>query len=451
MPVSSSSRKGCSSITTSEYVGASLVTKKIGNASFESFMQGTAPAGVPFSFLSLFSGAGVGDYGLRLAGGRCLSGCEIEPHRRAVHKQNFDCPVWGDVREDGDDIIEMHRLHQVDLLVATPPCQGFSSANSRRGKRAHHHASQADSRNDLFVEIIRIAAAVKPKVILIENVPNFLDKVVAGPNDGRLAKIRDLISEGLQDYIEYTQVVCFSRAGVPQRRKRAVCIYVHRAVLRSNKNWESALHIDNWLGALEGTPISIKDALKDVRPLDGCVISGRSNDMSDPLHCVPTHAPRHYSWISSIPPGSGLSAWENGCNNCGDTQTELGVIRCCACGAVIESRPHVVEDGIARSIRGFRTSYRRAKPTEISPTVTTASGRFSSDLKLHFSENRVLSPRECAILQTVPHSFVWPAEQYFKAKHLIREMIGEAVPSLVSYRLGLTIANLLDCSDGRGE
>lgn len=102
-----------------------------------------------------------------------------------------------------------------------------------------------------------------------------------------------------------------------------------------------------------------------------------------------------------------------------------------------------LDNGKIRPIKGFKTSYKRMMPNALAPTVTTSSGTFSSDNKIHPSENRVLSPRECARLQTIPDAFVWPNEIIYKKAHLTREMIGEAVPPIVTFRLGLTISKLL--------
>ena len=164
-------------------------------------MQGNVPCGAPFNFMSLFSGAGIGDYGFQLAGGVCLAACEIDPNRRAVHKRNVDSPVWGDIRKDADSLIDFCRKSVVDLLVATPPCQGFSTANAKRGKRDCHSSSRLDQRNNLFFEALNVANALKPKVILFENVPNFLEKSVIEPVAGNIGKIREFISAGVSDVL----------------------------------------------------------------------------------------------------------------------------------------------------------------------------------------------------------------------------------------------------------
>lgn len=76
-------------------------------------------------------------------------------------------------------------------------------------------------------------------------------------------------------------------------------------------------------------------------------------------------------------------------------------------------------------------------------TVTTASGRVSSDNTLHPWENRVLSPLECAALQTFPDGFAW-GDALAQAGHTaVRDMIGEAVPPHFTRLHGTVIAGLL--------
>lgn len=411
-----------------------------GPLSFESFMSGEVPECRRFTFLSLFSGAGVGDFGLVKAGGQCLAACEVDPHRQSVHSHNIGAPIWGDITTHREEIISEFVSQQVDILVATPPCQGFSTANGGRGKRTAH--STNDSRNNLFFEALEVASAISPKIVIFENVPNFLERVVVS-RDGKVGRIREFLSQSLDNYQAHMQVECLSKAGVPQRRKRALCIFVRRDLIKDQSRWQASLNMDKWGGELVGSPRTVKDALQGLPPLDGRNSAGLSEDPGDPMHCVPEYQDRHYLWISSIPTDSGKSAWDNACPHCKDANTPWGEVHCRACGALNFTRPHVVgEDGV-RPIRGFRTSYRRVRPDELAPTITTSSGHFSSDLKLHYAQNRVFSPRECAILQTIPNTFEWPEGQVFKKRYLIREMIGEAVPTLAMYRLGVTLAEFI--------
>lgn len=395
-----------------------------------------------FNYVSLFSGGGIGDFGLMLAGGRCLAACEIDPNRRAVHAKNIGSPIWGNLRTDKYDIIKSLENKKVHLLIATPPCQSFSSANSRRGLLEDPEHATRDDRNHLFFEVLEVARALKPKVVFFENVPNFLKRKIKS-NDGKVTgRVEDFIRASLSDYKGWCDSLCLSEFGIPQRRKRAIAIFI-----RNDLAGESISKIAppfNWPGKPLFVPKNILEALNDLPKLDGKSESLASS-AEDPLHQVPTYSKTHYEWISSIPENSGLSAWENSCQECGDATTPFFSVICQKCGSEMYNRPHVFDKDLQsiRPIKGFKTSYKRMQADQLAPTVTTASGHFSSDLKLHPNQNRVLSIRECALLQTIPLSFEWPKAQQYKKGYLIREMIGEAVPPLVTYRLGLAIKKAL--------
>ncbi|POZ61984.1 DNA cytosine methyltransferase [Chromobacterium alticapitis] len=421
--------------------------EKIGGIDYKNFLTGTPPLGKPFTFVSLFSGAGIGDYGLKLAGGLCLAACEIDPHRSAVHRANIGAHVWGNIREDKENLIATLDGKKIDLLIATPPCQGFSTANARRGLREDPNHASKDERNHLFFEALYVARKLKPTVIIFENVPNFLVRKIRSENGKMIGRVHEFISASLSEYVGLQEVICFSEIGVPQRRRRSVAIFVRNDKFSDPSNiLTNYLSPENWPAQPSGTPSNIIEAINDLQALDGIDETTAISPL-DPLHQVPHHSEKHYSWISSIPHGSGKSAWENKCSYCGDEQTPIFTVHCNNCGAEMKNRPHVAnKDGSIRAIKGFKTSYKRMLPNELAPTITTASGHFSSDLKLHPTQNRVLSARECARLQAIPDSFTWPPEQHFRKGYLIREMIGEAVPPLVTYRFGIAIANLINAS-----
>lgn len=397
-----------------------------------------------FNFLSLFSGAGIGDYGLKLAGGNCLGACEIDPSRSAVHDTNIGSKLWGNLRNDNEKIIEYYQNQNIDLLIATPPCQSFSTANSRRGLREDPDHASKDERNSLFFEALHVARALKPSVILFENVPNFLKRQIRSENGKIVGRVHEFIDASLSDYSSWQGTLCFSQFGVPQRRKRSIAIFVRNDLqLEGDAAIRDYLKPDSWSYVPEGAPKNILQAIDDLPELDGkSELSAISQH--DPLHQVPVYSPHHYSWISSIPKGSGKSAWENSCLKCGCSRADFFDIKCASCGEIITTRPHVTEaNGVIRAIKGFKTSYKRMLPDTLAPTITTASGHFSSDLKLHPTQNRVLSARECARLQAIPDAFKWPDEQKYRKGYLFREMIGEAVPPLVTYQFGTALASLM--------
>lgn len=397
-----------------------------------------------FNFVSLFSGAGIGDFGLKIAGGKCLAACEIDPNRAEVHKANIGAQVWGNLRVDKEKLIESVKGKSIDLLIATPPCQSFSTANSRRGLREDPEHASKDDRNSLFFEALYVARAIRPSVIIFENVPNFLMRRIRCQGGKVEGRVQEFLSASLLDYSSWQGVICFSELGIPQRRKRSIAIFVRNDVGQDvNGVIQKYLQPSRWGRAVDNVPANLLDLLGESEPLDG---KSEENAVSlkDPLHRVPVYSSLHYSWISSIPAGSGRSAWENSCASCGSDKTPFFEVECSVCSAPILTRPHVVEkNGVIRAIKGFKTSYKRMAADDVAPTITTASAHFSSDLKIHPTQNRVLSARECARIQTVPDYFAWPEQQFFRKGYLVREMIGEAIPPLVTYQFGIALSKVL--------
>src|SRR5204863_3887466 len=115
------------------------------------------------------------------------------------------------------------------------------------------------------------------------------------------------------------------------------------------------------------------------------------------------------------------------------------------------ARPVVQEaDGGYRFVNGFRTSsYTRMCPDLPAATITTASGFIGSDKTIHPWENRVLSPRECAYLQTFPASFRWGDTLTRYGQSNVRRMIGEAVPPRFTRAHGRVLRALLEGSEPR--
>ena len=148
--------------------------------------------------------------------------------------------------------------------------------------------------------------------------------------------------------------------------------------------------------------------------------------------------------VSSIPAYSGLSAWENDhCLRCGTRSRDRQRVRCSRCRTLFPRPITKGKDGEYRLVKGYHSSYRRMSPDQPASTITTGSGSIGSDRTIHPWENRVLSPLECALLQTFPTSFIW-GDAIEKWGHTnVRAMIGEAVPPLFTFKHGKILSQFL--------
>jgi DNA (cytosine-5)-methyltransferase 1 len=164
--------------------------------------------------VSLFSGAGGMDLGVRQAGFRVLASLELDPHCCASLRANAGPGtrvLEADIRAVGAEALRDElglRPGQLDLLFGGPPCQPFSQIGKRDGA--------VDPRASLLFELVRFAEALRPRAIFVEQVKGLLG---AGAVFGRLLEgLRGLGYEptwGVLDAADY---------GVPQRRQRLIVV-----------------------------------------------------------------------------------------------------------------------------------------------------------------------------------------------------------------------------------
>ena len=403
--------------------------------------------------VSLFSGAGLSDLGYALAGFRFCAQVEIRELRAAIGGRNFSESEWitGDVNQSRDDVVRACRrrgVKRLDLLVATPPCQGLSSSNPSRGKRKTPKATVHDEKNSLVLSLVPIAEAMRPRVIVTENVRQIRTHTVS--EDGRELRVLDALAERLPEYRFFETTVNVADYGIPQTRYRALAVGVHvdepwltclRA--KSKAPWPKPTHaqrpykgrlpwltIREWLETCQYPPLSSR--------------SPQEARNGHPLHFVPHYEHDRFLLVNHIPAMSGRSAYENAlCPDCGRQPVPLGVAVCDRCGRPMRNRPIVLEKGTPRLVKGFASSYRRMKPDEPSPTVTTNSSHIGSDNKIHPWEDRVLSILECADLQTVPRFFDWSAATEANRMYLVRNLVGEAFPPFFTHLHGRVLLRLL--------
>ncbi len=128
-------------------------------------------------------------------------------NRRGVLAVNADL-----ITLDPENVEEKYNVHDVDVIIGGPPCQGFSVA----GKRIID-----DERNKLYKSFVRFVGHFQPKAFVMENVPNILS---IGGGLIKEAIIKDFSKLG---YIVTYKVLMASDYGVPQNRRRAIFVGLH--------------------------------------------------------------------------------------------------------------------------------------------------------------------------------------------------------------------------------
>ena len=406
--------------------------------------------------ISLFSNCGAGDLGFAEAGFQFRIMAELVSTRLDVALRNHPAAqgIVGDLRETWPDLVRLWRTKcgslAPDLIAACPPCQGMSTARSDRGAEGDPDAGSRDPRNLLVLPIASITRQLEPTLLVVENVTAFLRRVVRDPHSREaMSAARLLISLLEDDYDVYPFLADLADFGVPQTRKRAFLTFVRRSSSVApllEKEGRAPYPIPTSAADYGGQPVTLKAALKafNLAPLDARDIA-LASDLQHPLHFVPVWPRRQYRMVAEIPPGSGASAWENAtCEHCGPIEASADTVLCRRCATPL-LRPVVTGDGPPRLVRGFRrVSYRRMHPARPASTVTTASGRVGSSRTIHPFENRVFSPLECALLQTIPLDFDWGDVLATRGSAELRAMIGEAVPPQFTRLHGNVLRGLLE-------
>jgi len=329
--------------------------------------------------VDLFAGAGGLSLGLQRAGFRIV--CAVENWAPAVasYRRNFDHPLvdvdLGSVRATELPPLLGVRPGEVDLVLGGPPCQGFS---------IQRIGPDADARNNLAVVFADDVAALLPRMFIMENVPGLLG-----------ARGRELVADlerrwSRAGYLVRRVVIDAQDYGVPQRRRRVVFCGWRKgtpsptwppqpAAARRTTVWEA-------IGDLPSPP-------PDLSP-----------PPEDPLHRRTRLSELNQERLRHIPPGGGFE----------DLPVRL--------------RVDCHKGGAARI--GHRNVYGRLAPGEPSATITARFDSFTRGQFAHPSEDRNITLREGARLQTFPDTFMFVGTQ-----EEIAAQIGNAVPPTLAEAL----------------
>ncbi len=321
-----------------------------------------------FSSVDLFAGAGGLSYGLTAEGFEVSVAVEIDPVSATSYKLNHQATkvLIEDIRNiRGPQLLKEAGIVKgdLDLLTGCPPCQGFSSLQTKRRKQ-----NVDDPRNNLIIEILRLVRSTRPRALIVENVPGLI-------NDKRFAEFRQgLTKSGYQsDY----SVIDASNFGIPQRRKRLVLI-----AFRGKK-------VPSTWASYRGNPRSVRDAIGSLE------LAGKSGDI---LHDIPEkRTPAMMERIKATPKDGG-------------SRRDLPLELQCAC--------HLRENG-------YFDVYGRMAWDKVSPTITSGCINPSKGRFLHPEENRAITLREAALLQTFPQTYQFCIE---RGKDHVARQIGNAFP-----------------------
>ena len=188
------------------------------------------------TYISLFSSAGIGCYGFKEHNFQCIATVELLEKRLKIQQYNRKCAydsgyICGDMtlQETKDKVFvelekwkRLYDVKELDTLIATPPCQGMSVANHKKGDEL--------KRNSLVVESLIMTSQIKPRSFIFENVRGFLNSVCTD-TDGQDRTIREAIDRNLAgEYNILYKVVNFKDYGNPSSRTRTLVLGIRKDI-----------------------------------------------------------------------------------------------------------------------------------------------------------------------------------------------------------------------------
>lgn len=363
--------------------------------------------------ISLFANIGVAEAYFDDIGVDVVAANELIERRAALYQRIYPQTkmICGDIFDESiqANISDIAISNQVDLIMATPPCQGMSTAGRQE---------LDDYRNTLFLPVVKLVKRINPRFVFIENVPLFLQTDIL--YFGERKRIVDIITEELgANYRIKCNVADTADYGVPQTRERAI-------ILMTRKDCE----FDWTLPPMDGKRVTMRDAIGHLPTLDPFVRDVSEEELLQmfpqyyerektalaisPWHFPPHHVRRQVETMMHTP--TGQSAFAN----------------------PDEFKPKK-ENGTP--CKGFFNTYKRQEWDIPAYTVTMDNRKISSQNNVHpgrfvgkdergyeiYSDPRALTVYELMCIMSLPDS--WPLPKNTPPAFL-RSIIGEGIPPL---------------------
>jgi len=335
----------------------------------------------PLNAIDIFSGCGGLSEGMVRAGFVAKTAIEIDKHAVLAYRMNHPetIVIENDIRKvSSDDIIAALNGEPLHLLAGCPPCQGFSSV-----RRLNRKQNVRDDRNALILEYLRFVKELKPLTIMMENVPGLINYYLFE------YVVKELDELG---YSPKVKIVNVKDYGVPQNRRRLIMVGSMLGEIDIAEGTREKVTVKETIGKLDQT-----------------------QETKDPLHKITTnHTPKVMERIRLTPKDGG--SWKD--------LPEKYILEC-----------HKKEKV------GFQDIYGRLRWNDISSTITGGCLNPSKGRFLHPEEDRVITAREAALLQSFPITYKFPVNI---PKASLALLIGNALPPKFSYVQSMNIKKHLE-------
>lgn len=335
--------------------------------------------------VDLFCGVGGLTHGMLRAGINVRAGVDIDPHCQFPFEANNQAKfIQSDVAQmQAATLRQLFQGRQITLLAGCAPCQPFSTY-SRSGRNRHY-----ETQWPLLLNFGRLVSELQPTLITMENVPQLLDHEVFNSFLGNL-----------EGYSLWWKVVDCTSFRIPQTRKRLV-------LLGSKLGAEKLQLVES-----EHSPVTVRQTLGHLRSL-----AAGESDPNDPLHVAPSLSAINLARIKSSTPGGTWRDWPPS----------------------LRAKCHRKSTG-----QTYPSVYGRMEWEKPSPTITTQSYGYGNGRFGHPEQNRAITLREAAMIQTFPESYKFVASPSEVKFNRLGRLIGNAVPVMLGEEIAKALIKHVD-------
>jgi len=346
--------------------------------------------------VDVFCGVGGLTHGLSRGGVRVVAGIDVDPECRYPYETNNDASFLElDIREvSGRQLRALWGENRYTLLAGCAPCQPFSTYGRRKGKR-----SKNKQKWGLVAEFGRLIKEAEPDFVTMENVPQLVYHDV----------FADFISS-IGDYQVWWQVIDCASYNVPQTRKRLVLLASRLGPIRMT---DPTALIDEIRSA------TVRKAIQGLKPL-----RAGQFDPDDPLHSACRLSKLNLRRIRASIPGGTWRDWPP------------DLVAKCHKKTTGETYPSV---------------YGRMEWDAPAPTITTQSFGYGNGRFGHPEQDRAITLREAAVLQTFPRSYRFLPRGNKACYSVLGRLIGNAVPVRIGEMVAQSFLSHVSEQNGRKE
>lgn len=361
--------------------------------------------------LSLFANIGVAEAYLEKIGFDVVLANELIERRANLYSEIYPNTkmICGDITNSFvyEEIVSSAKATKIDIIMATPPCQGMSTAGQQ---------SEDDFRNTLICPVIKMVKEIEPRYVFLENVPMFLNTSIIV--NGKRVLIPDLLEQELsRNYIIRKYIINTKDYSVPQMRERAIILLTHKG----ERDWI--------LPDKDNTAVTMEDAIGHLPPLDPFITDVSENEL---LEIFPDFYARKKQ-------AEKISKWHTPPKH---IKRQVVAMQHTATGCTAFDNPRfypIKEDGTP--VKGYHNTYKRQNWDTAAYTVTMDNRKISSQNNVHpgryigldsegeslYSDARCLTLHEIMIIMSLPEN--WAAKTR-ASEAFLRRIIGEGIPPL---------------------